>query len=80
MQTKKWSAIEITTNLIVGLITSIFIFQPIIFGFYGIDFGHTTNTVIAVWFTLISFMRGYLMRRFFNWIHITFHMKVNNAY
>ena len=75
MQTPKWSAIEITTNLLVGLVTSIFIFQPLIFAFYGIDLGHTQNTIIAIWFTAISFARGYVMRRFFNWVHIKFHMK-----
>lgn len=75
MQAKKWSAIEITVGLLIGLLSSIFIFQPIIFGFYGIDFGHTTNTVIAIWFTVISFGRSYLVRRMFNWIHIKYHMK-----
>jgi len=68
-QTRKWSAIEIGFNLIVGLITSIFIFQPIIFAAYGISLGVTGNTVMAVWFTAISFVRGYFMRRLFIWLH-----------
>jgi len=75
MQSHKWTFIEITAGIVVGLVTSIFIFQPIIFGIYGVDFGVTQNTVIAVWFTVISFFRNYLLRRFFNWLHVKFHMK-----
>lgn len=74
IQSRKWSAIETAVGLAFGLVTSIFIFQPIIFGYYGIDFGHAANTVIAVWFTIISFFRNYATKRFFIWIHVNFHM------
>ena len=69
MQTKWQSVIEITANLIFGLLLSIFIVQPIVFGVYGIDFGHGDNTIIAIIFTAVSFVRGYFTRRFFNWVH-----------
>ena len=72
MQTKKWSMIEITTGLIFGLIISIFITQPIVFSFFDVDFGLQGNTTIAVVFTIISFARSYIVRRFFNWLHIKY--------
>ena len=72
MQTKKWSAIEITAGLLFGLVLSIFIVQPIVFGMFDVDFGVDGNTTIAVIFTAVSFVRSYMVRRFFNWVHIRF--------
>lgn len=72
MQTKKWSLIEIISGLIFGLVISIFITQPIVFGWYDVDFGVGGNTMIAVIFTIISLFRSYFVRRFFNWIHIKY--------
>lgn len=71
-QSKKWSLIEVVVGLLIGLVTSIFIFQPIIFSYYGVDFGVAQNTVIAVWFTIISLFRSYGVRRFFVWLHRRF--------
>jgi len=69
MQSKKGSLIEITGGLIFGLFLSIFIVQPIVFGMFGVDFGLSGNTTIAVIFTAVSFVRSYIVRRFFNWLH-----------
>jgi len=70
VQSKKWSLAEISFGLISGLIISIFIVQPIVFGIYGITFGVVTNTSIAVIFTAVSFVRSYSTRRLFNKIHV----------
>jgi len=70
MQSKKWSLAEISFGLISGLLISIFLVQPIVFGIYGITFGIATNTSIAVIFTAVSFVRSYITRRIFNWIHV----------
>jgi len=74
-QSKKWSLIEVGTGLIIGLLSSIFVFQPIIFDYYNIVNDVKTNTVIAVWFTVISFGRGYIVRRFFVWLLNILHIK-----
>jgi len=70
MQSKKWSFFEISFGLVSGLLLSIFIVQPIVFGIYGISFGVATNTSIAIIFTLVSFIRSYTTRRLFNRIHV----------
>lgn len=74
-QSKKWSFIEILVGLIVGLLFSIFVAQPVIFDYYDIHNNVQINTVIAVWFTLISLARGYMMRRFFVWLMRVIHIK-----
>ena len=64
-QTKKQSAIESLTNIIVGLLTS-FLIQLVIYPFLGIDVTIGENVIITIVFFVVSFVRGYLIRRFFN--------------
>lgn len=64
MQTKKHSLIESITNILVGYgvaITS----QLIIFPLFDIHITLTDNLMIGFWFTLISLIRSYLIRRWF---------------
>jgi len=68
-QSKKWSFIEISIGLLLGLTLSIFIVQPIVFSYYGVVFAVSTNFSIALIFTLVSLVRSYLVRRLFNWFH-----------
>ena len=68
-QSKKMSLVEVLVGLLLGLISSIFIFQPLIFSYYHIVLPVSSNTIIAVWFTLISLIRSYLTRRFFVYMH-----------
>lgn len=65
MQTKKQSAIESLTNIIVGLITS-FLIQLIIYPILDIPVSIGQNVIITIVFFIASFIRGYLIRRFFN--------------
>jgi len=66
MQSKRHSVLEVTVNLVGGLLFSIFIVQPIVFAYYDISLDVTTNTSIAVIFTAVSFIRSYIVRRIFN--------------
>ena len=66
MQSKTLSIVEVMVNLLGGLLLSIYIVQPLIFGLYGIELELATNVSIAVWFTLVSFIRSYVVRRIFN--------------
>ena len=65
MQTKKQSVIESLTNIIVGLLTS-FLIQLIIYPLLNIPVSINQNIIITIVFFIVSFIRGYLIRRYFN--------------
>lgn len=57
--------IEVATNIAIGLVVS-FISQIVIFKLYDIHISVTQNIEITIWFTVISIIRSYLVRRWFN--------------
>lgn len=59
------SMIEVATNIAIGLVVS-FISQIAIFKLYDIHISVTQNIEITIWFTVISIIRSYLVRRWFN--------------
>lgn len=65
MQTKKQSVIESLTNILVGLITS-FLIQIVIYPIMDIPVTFNQNIIITIVFFIASFIRGYLIRRYFN--------------
>ena len=65
MQSKKHSTLESLTNTIVGLLTS-FAIQLVIYPLLNIPVTLNQNIIITVVFFVVSFLRGYLIRRFFN--------------
>jgi len=69
------SLIETFTNLIIGFFLGILVVQPIVFSYWHIVLAPTENITIAVVFTLVSLVRGYIVRRAFNW----YHQKESNA-
>ena len=64
-QSKKMSAIEAITNVIVGLILS-FCIQLVIYPFLNIPVTINQNIFITFVFFVASFIRGYVLRRVFN--------------
>jgi hypothetical protein len=64
-QSKKHSALESLTNIIVGLITS-FLIQLIIYPALDIPVTINQNIVITLVFFAVSFLRSYILRRLFN--------------
>lgn len=64
-QSKRHSVLESLTNIAVGAGVA-FTSQVIIFPFYGLHCSTKANLEITAWFTLISFIRSYLLRRWFN--------------
>lgn len=68
MQTRLQSAIESATNIAVGLMVSMAA-NAFIFPIYGWEISAGQNAQLAVIYTVISFVRGYLLRRFYNRIH-----------
>lgn len=67
-QTKKHSLIESTIQTLIGLITSILV-QLILYPILNIPVTLKQNIIITIVFFVVSILRGYLVRRFFNKIH-----------
>lgn len=64
-QSQRLSLIESIVNVIVGLIVSL-ITQQFIFGIYDIHLSLISNMTITLFFTVISIIRTYCIRRLFN--------------
>lgn len=62
---KKHSAIESIINVIIGLLTS-FLIQLVLYPLLNIPVTFSQNIIITLVFFVASFIRGYLIRRFFN--------------
>jgi len=65
MQSKKDSLKESITNVIIGYMVAL-VSQILIFPIVGVDASIDQNLVIGVYFTIISLLRSYLVRRYFN--------------
>lgn len=67
-QTRKESAIEAVVNILVGytvnLLANFAIFPP-----FGWHITLEQNLMIGVFYTVVSFVRSYALRRFYNWRH-----------
>ena len=64
-QTRLQSLIETSTNVVIGYLVAV-LSQLIIFPAFGIRTTITDNLLIAGYFTIISVIRGYMVRRWFN--------------
>ena len=65
MQTKFQSFVESLTNILIGYLTAI-CSQLAIFPLFNINIPIQDNLLIGLYFTLISLVRSYLIRRYFN--------------
>lgn len=64
-QSRLESAIEVSINTFIGFVIAVFS-QIAIFPFFGIIVPISTNIWIGIWFTFISVIRSYIIRRYFN--------------
>ena len=64
-QTKLGSLYESIINIIIGAIVAL-CSQLLVFPMFGIDVPFSANLGIMAWFTLISVIRSYVIRRWFN--------------
>ena len=64
-QTRIESLLESIVNIVIGYVVAL-ISQIVVFPAVGIEVSITTNLVIGFWFTLISLVRSYVIRRWFN--------------
>jgi len=65
-QSRAVSAIESVVNILIGMGVAL-ASQYIVFPLVGIEnVSHSTHLEITAWFTLISFVRSYSIRRWFS--------------
>ncbi len=65
MQTKKQSFIESLLNVTVGFLITI-ISLHLIFPLLGIENHSGKNMLITIYLTILSILRNYVLRRYFN--------------
>jgi len=65
MQSRYQSLIESLTNTTIGYIVAV-VSQLIIFPQFGINIPLGDNLLIGAYFTVVSLVRSYLVRRYFN--------------
>lgn len=65
MQSKLESFIESCVNILIGYSVAV-ISQLVIFPFFNINIPLSDNLLIGMWFTLISLIRSYVIRRCYN--------------
>lgn len=65
MQTKKHSLIEACSNTAIGFVIS-YASTFLIFPLVGLQSSSGKNLLITIFFTVISILRGYFIRRYFN--------------
>lgn len=68
-QSRKHSLFEAFSNVLIGYGIA-FITQLAVFPLFGIHISLHDNLAIGGIFTVISIARSYLLRRFWNWIHV----------
>ena len=69
-QTRTMSMVETITNVAIGLIVS-FLSQVVVFKYYDIHISLAQNLELTLYFTVVSVIRGFALRRFFNSIRRT---------
>lgn len=67
MQTRRMSLFETVTNTVIGLVIS-YVSNHFIFATLGIAVTVHQNLIMVGFFTAISIVRGYVLRRMFNTI------------
>jgi hypothetical protein len=65
MQSRLSSFIESIVNILIGFGVAL-LSQVIVFPLFNIHVGLSTNLDIGAWFTAISLVRSYVIRRWFN--------------
>jgi hypothetical protein len=68
MQTKVQSVIEVVINVVSGYLLCILV-QLVAYPFYGIQISLEDNIQLATLFLVMSLLRNYFWRRFWNHMH-----------
>lgn len=68
MQTRRQSMAETAASVSIGYLVAL-LSQLAILPLFGIHLPLADNLAIGLYFTAISIVRGYYVRRLFNWLH-----------
>lgn len=68
MQSRLQSLFEALANVVLGYGVALGA-QLLVFPLFGIHLPLASNLAIGIIFTVVSLIRSYLLRRFFNWLH-----------
>lgn len=68
-QSKRQSWLEAIANQLIGFAVAILSQYPI-FAAFGIEVTFMEHIQIGLFFTVVSVLRSYLLRRLFNWVHL----------
>lgn len=68
MQSRLESLIEAAINVALGYMVALGA-QLVVFPWFSINIPMSSNIAIGIIFTLVSLVRSYALRRFFNWFH-----------
>lgn len=69
-QSRKMSALESASSTAIGFVIAFFA-QLFIMDVFGIQADLFRDLLITVFFTVLSLVRGYCVRRFFNWLQVS---------
>lgn len=67
-QSRKHSVLEAVANVVIGYGIAL-ASQVVIFAGFGIPVSFQQNVLMGLIFTVVSLVRSYSLRRFFNWLH-----------
>jgi hypothetical protein len=68
-QKKSISFLEVFLNTVVGYAVAI-LTQLVVFPLFDINITHSQNLLMGLVFTIVSIVRSYLLRRFFDLCHV----------
>lgn len=68
-QSKRWSLFETIASIVIGFMVA-YIANLVVLPLFGYKVTLTDSFWIAMAFTGVSVIRGYCVRRLFNWIHL----------
>lgn len=66
-QSRIGSVVETVINMVTGFFLSVAV-QAVVFPLFGYDLQLHDNMAIVAIFTVVSMVRSYVLRRFFNWL------------
>ena len=66
-QTRRMSAVETTTSVVIGFAVSLAL-SCVVYPAFGCNFSFAENVALVWVFTIASLVRGYAVRRFFVWL------------
>lgn len=64
-QSKLGSLYEVLINIGIGFVLA-YILGHFLYPYYGMKVSPATNFMVTFWFTVLSIIRSYVIRRFFN--------------